>query len=153
MAVLPEAREVEVDVRPEDVEMSFLRSSGPGGQAVNKTSSCVRLIHKPTGITVRCQDERSQQANRKKAMKILRAKLYDLLESERRQQRGDLRRSQVGSGDRNERIRTYNFPQDRITDHRAGIDVFGIQGFMLGDCDRLLDALADYDKQKRLEAL
>ena len=153
VAVLPEAREVEVEIRPEDVEMSFLRSSGPGGQAVNKTSSCVRLVHKPTGITVRCQDERSQQANRKKAMKILRAKLYDMLESKRQEQRGALRRSQVGSGDRNERIRTYNFPQDRITDHRAGIDIFGIQGFMLGDCDRLFDGLAAYDKEQRLKKL
>ena len=153
VAVLPEARDVEVEIKPEDVEMTFMRSSGPGGQAVNKTSSSVRLVHKPTGITVRCQDERSQQANRKKAMKLLRAKLYDVIQSERNQQREAMRRSQVGSGDRNERIRTYNFPQDRITDHRAGIDIFGIQNFMLGDCDRLFGALAAYDKQKRLEAL
>jgi len=110
-------------------------------------------VHKPTGVTVRCQDEKSQQANRKKAMKLLRAKLYDMLESERRQQRDALRRSQVGSGDRNERIRTYNFPQDRITDHRAGIDIFGIQTFMMGECDRLFDALAAYDKEQRLKEL
>jgi peptide chain release factor 1 len=153
VAVLPEAREVEVEIKPQDLEMTFMRSSGPGGQAVNKTSSSVRLVHRPTGITVRCQDERSQQANRKKAMKILRAKLYEMMESERQQQRDALRRSQVGSGDRNERIRTYNFPQDRITDHRAGIDTFGIQTFMLGDCDRLFDALAAYDKEQRLKAL
>jgi peptide chain release factor 1 len=153
VAVLPEAREVEVEVRPEDVEMSFMRSGGPGGQSVNKTSSSVRLVHKPTGITVRCQDEKSQQANRKKAMKLLRAKLYEIVESERQQKRDALRRSQVGSGDRNERIRTYNFPQDRITDHRAGIDIFGIQQFMLGDCDRLFDALAAYDREQRLKAL
>ncbi len=153
VAVLPEAREVEVEIKPEDVEMSFMRSGGPGGQSVNKTSSSVRLVHKPSGITVRCQDEKSQQANRKKAMKLLRAKLYETLESERREQRDALRRSQVGSGDRNERIRTYNFPQDRITDHRAGIDIFGIQAFMMGDCDRLFDALAAYDKEQRLKAL
>jgi len=153
VAVLPEAREVEVQIAADDLEMSFMRSSGPGGQSVNKTSSSVRLVHKPTAITVRCQDEKSQQANRKKAMKILRARLYEMLESERRQQRDAIRHSQVGSGDRNERIRTYNFPQDRITDHRAGLDVFGIQTFMMGDCDRLLDGVAAYDKEQRLKAL
>jgi len=153
VAVLPEAREVEVQIAPEDIEMSFMRSSGPGGQSVNKTSSSVRLVHKPTGITVRCQDEKSQQANRKKAMKILRARLYERMEAERHHERDAMRRSQVGSGDRNERIRTYNFPQDRITDHRAGIDVFGIQAFMMGDCDRLFDAIALYDREQRLKAL
>ncbi len=153
VAVLPEARDVEVEIKPEDIDMSFMRSSGPGGQSVNKTSSSVRLVHKPTGITVRCQDEKSQQANRKKAMKLLRAKLYEIIESERREKRDAMRRSQVGSGDRNERIRTYNFPQDRITDHRAGIDIFGIQQFMMGECDRLFDALAAYDKEQRLKEL
>jgi peptide chain release factor 1 len=150
VAVLPEPEDVDVKIDPDDIEMSFKRSSGPGGQKVNKTSSCVRLVHKPTGLTVRCQDEKSQQANRKKAMKILRAKLYELEERQAHAERDALRRAQVGSGDRTDRIRTYNFPQDRITDHRAGVDVFGIEGFMLGDCDRLFDALVDFDKQRRI---
>jgi len=149
VAVLPEVGEVEVQVDPNDVEMSFMRSSGPGGQNVNKVSSCVRLLHKPTGITVRCQDEKSQQANRKKAMKVLRARLY---EQKQHEKLDALRRSQVGSGDRNERIRTYNFPQDRITDHRIGLDVFGVENFLLGNCDRMFDALADYDRQQRIRA-
>jgi len=152
VAVLPEVGEVEVQVDPNDVEMSFMRSSGPGGQNVNKVSSCVRLLHKPTGITVRCQDEKSQQANRKKAMKVLRARLYEQKQHEQHEKLDALRRSQVGSGDRNERIRTYNFPQDRITDHRIGLDVFGVESFLLGNCDRMFDALAEYDRQQRIRA-
>jgi len=152
VAVLPEPEEVEVEVKPDDVEMSFMRSSGPGGQHVNKTSSSVRLVHKPTGLTVRCQDQKSQQANRKKAMKILRARLYELQERQTHAERDALRRSQAGSGDRTDRIRTYNFPQDRITDHRAGVDVFGIESFMMGDCDRLFDALDEFARQQRIKA-
>ena len=152
VAVLPEPREVEVDIKPEDLDMSFVRSSGPGGQHVNKTSSCVRIVHKPTGITVRCQDQKSQQANRKKAMQVLRARLYEHLERQRRDRRDALRKSQVGSGDRNERIRTYNFPQDRMTDHRIGLDMFGLDGILMGNCDELFEALADYDRQKRVMA-
>jgi len=151
VAVLPEAGELDVQIDPEDIEMSFMRSSGPGGQHVNKTSSCVRLVHKPTGITVRCQDEKSQQANRRKAMKILRARLYEKQLREQRRERDALRRSQVGTGDRNERIRTYNFPQDRITDHRIGLDLFGIENFLLGDCDRMFEALAEHDRQQRIK--
>ena len=153
VAVMPEAQEVDVQISPDDIEMSFMRSSGPGGQHVNQTSSCVRLVHKPSGITVRCQDQKSQGANRKKAMTILRARLYDQQLAERQRERADLRKSQVGSGDRNERVRTYNFPQDRITDHRLGLDVFGIEGFLLGDCDRMFDALAEHDRQARIRAL
>jgi peptide chain release factor 1 len=152
VAVLPQAEDLDVEINPEDIEMSFMRSRGPGGQKVNKTSSAVRLVHKPTGVAVRCQDEKSQQANRKKAMKILRAKLYEMQERQRHQQRDALRRSQVGTGDRNERIRTYNFPQDRITDHRIGLDIFGIESFLMGDCDRLFDALAECDRQGRIKA-
>jgi len=151
VAVMPEADEVEVQINPDDVEMSFLRSHGPGGQKVNKTSSCVRLVHKPTGIAVRCQDQKSQHANRKKAMKILRARLFEMQQRAVRQQRDAMRRSLVGSGDRNERIRTYNFPQDRITDHRIGLNAFGVESFLAGDCDRLLDGLAQHDRQERLE--
>ncbi len=151
VAVLPEVGEVEVEIDPNDIDMSFMRSRGPGGQNVNKVSSCVRLVHTPTGITVRCQDQKSQQANRKKAMKILRAKLYEQREREQHEKRDALRRSQVGSGDRNERIRTYNFPQDRVTDHRIGLDVFGVESFLLGNCDRMFDALAEYDRQQRIK--
>jgi len=153
VAVLPEAREVEVKIDPKDLDVSFMRSRGPGGQKVNKTSSCVRIVHLPTGITVRCQDEKSQHANRKKAMKILRSRLYELYREQHDQRRDALRRSQVGSGDRNERIRTYNFPQDRITDHRIGLDVFGIQNVLMGNCDDLFDGLAEYDRQQRIKLL
>lgn len=152
VAVLPEVEELELDIDPKDLEITFMRSSGPGGQHVNKTSSCVRIVHKPSGINVRCQDEKSQSANRKKAMKILRARLYETHQRQQRQQRDVMRRSQVGTGDRNERIRTYNFPQDRITDHRIGLDTFGVENFLLGDCDPLLDALLEYDKQQRIRA-
>ncbi len=152
VAVLPEARQVEVQLDPSEIEMSFIRSSGPGGQHVNKTSSCVRLVHKPTGITVRCQDEKSQQANRKKAMKVLRARLYEKQQQERHARRDALRRAQVGTGERNERVRTYNFPQDRITDHRIGLDVFGIESFLMGQCDRMFDALAEHDRRERIRA-
>ncbi|MFO7956984.1 MAG: peptide chain release factor 1 [Candidatus Brocadiia bacterium] len=152
VAVLPEAEEVEVEIKPDELDISFVRSSGPGGQHVNKTSSCVRIVHEPTGITVRCQDEKSQSANRKKAMKVLRARLYEKYQQEQQEERDELRRSQVGTGDRNARIRTYNFPQDRVTDHRIGLDVFGVENFLMGDCDRMFDALADYDKQERIKA-
>ncbi len=153
VAVLPEAREVDVAIRPEDLDITFMRSQGPGGQNVNKVSSCVRIVHKPTGIAVKCQEESSQHKNRKLALKMLRAMLYRQQEQEQKDRRDELRRSQVGSGDRNERIRTYNFPQDRITDHRIGLDVFGIENVLMGDCDRLFDALAQWDKQQRIKAL
>jgi peptide chain release factor 1 len=150
VAVMPEAEDVDVEIDPSDVEMSFMRSSGPGGQHVNKTSSCVRLVHKPTGITVRCQDQKNQHANRKKAMMLLRAKLYERQQEEAHAKRDALRRSQVGSGDRNERIRTYNFPQDRITDHRIGFDTFGIESFLMGNCEGMFEALAERDRAGRI---
>ena len=153
VAVLPEVQDVEVQIDPNDLEVSFMRSSGPGGQHVNKTSSCVRIVHKPTGITVRCQDEKSQQVNRKKAMKILLARLYEHQQRAQHEKRDAMRRSQVGSGDRNERIRTYNFPQDRITDHRIGLDVFGIENVLMGNCDPIFDALAEYDREERIRGL
>jgi len=153
VAVLPEAEEVDVKLNPEDVEMSFMRSSGPGGQNVNKVSTCVRLLHKPTGITVKCQQEKSQHKNRKLAEKMLRARLYEIQQEDEKQRRDELRRTQVGSGDRNERIRTYNFPQDRITDHRIGLDVFGIEAVLMGGCDPIFDALAEHDRQARIHAM
>ncbi len=153
VAVLPEAKEVDVKLNPEDLEISFMRSRGPGGQNVNKVSSCVRIVHKPTGITVKCQQRQSQHQNRKLALKMLRARLYEEFEQERKKERDALRRSYVGSGDRNERIRTYNFSQDRITDHRIGLDVFGIQNVLMGDCEKLFDALAEWDRQQRISSL
>ena len=153
VAVLPEAQEVEVKINPEELDVTFMRSQGPGGQNVNKVSSCVRIVHKPTGIAVKCQEQKSQHKNRQLAMKILRARLYELRQQEDKQQRDELRRSQTGSGDRNERIRTYNFPQDRVTDHRIGLSVFGIQDFLMGNDDQMLDSLAEWDRQQRVSAL
>jgi peptide chain release factor 1 len=153
IAVLPEAEEVDVELKPEDLEVSFMRSSGPGGQNVNKVSSCVRLVHKPTGIMVKCQVEKSQHKNRRLAEKILRSRLMEEQQRSTKGRRDALRRSQVGTGDRNERIRTYNFPQDRITDHRIGLDVFGIQNVLMGNCDPIFDALAEWDRQARVRTL
>ena len=153
VAVLPEAEEVEVELNADDLEVSFMRSGGPGGQNVNKVSSCVRLVHKPTGITVRCEQEKSQHKNRKMAEKVLRARLLEIRERESKDKRDVLRRTQVGSGDRSERIRTYNWPQDRITDHRIGLDVFGIESVLMGNCDQIFDALAEWDRQARIRAL
>jgi peptide chain release factor 1 len=150
VAVLPKVQDVDIHIDPSDVEMTFMRSSGPGGQHVNKTSSCVRLVHKPSGITVKCQDQKSQLKNRKKAMEILRARLYALRDAERHEARDSLRKNAIGSGDRSVRIRTYNYPQDRITDHRIGLDIFGIPSFLAGDCDRMFDALAAHDREERI---
>ena len=152
VAVLPEARDVDVKINPEDLDISFMSSSGPGGQHVNRAASCVRIVHEPTGVTVRCQDEKSQHRNRKKAMQILRARLQERIEREQREKRDELRKNQVGSGDRSERVRTYNFPQDRITDHRIGLDVFGVENVLMGDCDELFNALAEHDRQERIKA-
>jgi peptide chain release factor 1 len=153
VAVLPEAKEVDVELKPEDLDVSFMRSQGPGGQNVNKVASCVRMVHKPTGIAVKCQEQPSQHKNRKLALKLLRAKLFEQQESERKARRDELRRSQVGDGDRSQRIRTYNFPQDRITDHRIGLNVFGIDQVLMGECDPIFDALADWQRQQRIQAL
>ncbi len=150
VAVLPEMEEVDVALNPDDVEMQVFRSSGAGGQHINKTSSAVRLIHKPTGMVVECQQERSQFENRAKAMRILASKLYEA-EQERIQSAYTAeRRSQVGSGMRNERIRTYNFPQGRVTDHRIGLTLYKINSIMDGNLDELLDALHAADNAARL---
>ena len=151
VAVLPEMEEVDVTIRPEDIEMQVFRSSGAGGQHINKTSSAVRLIHKPSGIVVSCQEERSQVQNREKCMRMLASKLY-----EQEQERLDsaitgLRRSQVGSGMRNERIRTYNFPQGRVTDHRIGLTLYKIDAVMDGDLDEIINALAAADQAEKLK--
>ena len=143
VAVLPEMEEAEVDIRPEDIEMQVYRSSGAGGQHINKTSSAVRLIHKPTGIVVNCQEERSQFQNREKCMQMLASKLYQIEQDRIDSEVSGTRKSQIGMGMRNEKIRTYNFPQDRVTDHRIGLSQHNIAGFMDGDLDSMIDALTN----------
>jgi peptide chain release factor 1 len=150
VAVLPEMEAAEVDIRPEDVEMQVYRSSGAGGQHINKTSSAVRLIHKPTGIVVACQEERSQFQNREKAMSMLASKLYEIEQERIEGEVTGARRSQIGSGMRNEKIRTYNFPQDRVTDHRIGLTLHNIQGFMDGNLDGMIDALTNAAQAEKL---
>ena len=151
VAVLPEVEEVDVELNPADVEMQVFRSSGAGGQHVNKTSSAVRLIHKPTGTVVECQQERSQFQNRDKAMRILASKLYEAEQEKRDAAEAAERKSQVGSGDRSERIRTYNFPQGRVTDHRIGLTLYKIDAIMDGDLDELIDALVTADQAEKLK--
>ena len=151
VAVLPEVDEVDFELNPADIEMQVFRSSGAGGQHVNKTSSAVRLIHKPTGTVVECQQERSQFQNRDKAMQILRARLYEEKVREQEQALTDERRSQVGTGMRNERIRTYNFPQGRLTDHRIGLTLYKLENVMNGDLDEIIDGLITADQAERLK--
>lgn len=151
VAVLPEMEEVDVEIRPEDVEMQVYRASGAGGQHVNKTSSAVRLIHKPSGLVVSCQEERSQVQNREKCMRMLASKLYELEQARVSGEITGLRRSQVGTGMRNERIRTYNFPQGRVTDHRIGLTLYKIDAVMDGALDELIDALATADQAEKLK--
>ena len=150
VAVLPEVDEVDFELNPADIEMQVFRSSGAGGQHVNKTSSAVRLIHKPTGTVVECQQERSQFQNRDKAMQILRARLYEEKVREQEQALTDERRSQVGTGMRNERIRTYNFPQGRLTDHRIGLTLYKLENVMNGDLDEIIDGLITADQAEKL---
>ena len=151
VAVLPEVDEVDFELNPADIEMQVFRSSGAGGQHVNKTSSAVRLIHKPTGTVVECQQERSQFQNRDKAMQLLRSRLYEEKVREQEQAVTDERRSQVGTGMRNERIRTYNFPQGRLTDHRIGLTLYKLENVMNGDLDEIIDSLITADQAERLK--
>jgi peptide chain release factor 1 len=141
VAVLPEADETEIDIRPEDLRIDVMRAGGPGGQCVNTTDSAVRITHIPSGIVVHCQDEKSQIKNRAKAMRILRARLYEMEETKKQEERAAARKSQVGSGDRSERIRTYNFPQNRLTDHRINLTLYKLDLIMQGELDELFDAL------------
>ena len=152
VAVLPEVDEVDFELNPADIEIQVFRSSGAGGQHINKTSSAVRLIHKPTGTVVECQQERSQFQNRDRAMQILRSRLYEEKVREQEEAVTAERRSQVGTGMRNERIRTYNFPQGRLTDHRIGLTLYRLESVMDGDLDEIIDALVTADQAERLRA-
>ena len=153
VAVLGEPEDVDIEIKESDIKMDFYRSSGPGGQNVNKTSSAVRLTHIPTGLVVAIQEESSQHKNRAKAMRVLRSRLYDFHEAQRKEKEQDLRRSQIGSGDRNQRIRTYNFPQNRVTDHRIN-ENFNLERIVVeGDLEALIEGLRAYDRDLKLKAL
>ena len=153
VAVLPEAEEVELHIDPNDLRIDVYRSSGPGGQSVNTTDSAVRITHLPTGLVVSCQDEKSQHKNREKAMKILRARLLDQLQAEQEAELAAQRRSQVGTGDRSERIRTYNFPQGRITDHRINLTLYRLDAVLEGDLDEIIDNLITADQAELLKTM
>ena len=151
VAVLPVVEDVEIEINPADIKMEVFRSSGAGGQHINKTSSAVRLIHEPTGIVVECQTERSQFQNRDNAMKMLRTKLYEIEKEKQDSEVANARKSQVGSGDRSEKIRTYNYPQGRITDHRIGMSIYQIENFLNGDLDEMIDNLIAADRAEKLK--
>ncbi|MBR5632970.1 MAG: peptide chain release factor 1, partial [Clostridia bacterium] len=152
VAVLPEAEDVEIEINPADITIESCKSSGAGGQHINKTESAVRLTHKPTGIVIECQEERSQFKNRDKALKMLKTKLYDMKLQEQNDKIASDRRSQVGTGDRSERIRTYNYPQGRITDHRIGLTLFSLESFLNGNIGDMIDALITADTAEKLKA-
>ncbi len=150
VAVLPEADEVELEISPTDLKFDVFRASGAGGQHINKTESAVRITHLPTGMVVECQDERSQHKNKDKAMKVLRARLFEQMQQEQNARIASERKTQVGTGDRSERIRTYNFPQGRLTDHRIGLTIYRLEAVMNGDLDEVFDALATADQAAKL---
>jgi peptide chain release factor 1 len=152
VAVLPEADETEIDIKPEELRIDVMRAGGPGGQCVNTTESAVRITHLPSGITVHCQDEKSQSKNKAKAMRILRARIYEMEESRAQSERAEARKNQVGSGDRSERIRTYNFPQNRLTDHRINLTLYKLDLIMQGDVAELFDALKLSAREELLQA-
>ncbi|QIB68191.1 peptide chain release factor 1 [Aminipila butyrica] len=151
IAVLPEVDDVEVEINPNDVRVDVYRASGNGGQCVNTTDSAVRLTHVPTGLVVTCQDEKSQIKNKEKAFKVLRSRLYDLMQQEQNKEIADQRKSQVGSGDRSERIRTYNFPQGRVSDHRINLTIYKLDYFLDGDLDEIIDGLITSDQAEKMK--
>ena len=151
VAVLPEVEDVEVEINPNDLRIDVFRAGGPGGQCVNTTDSAVRITHIPTGVVVSCQDEKSQHKNKDKAMKILRSRVYDMMLSQQNDAISKERKSQVGSGDRSERIRTYNYPQGRVTDHRIGLTIHRLESVMNGDLDEIIDALITSDQSEKLK--
>ena len=151
VAVLPEAEEVDVKIEPNEIKVDVYRSTGPGGQSVNTTDSAVRLTHLPTGLVVTCQDEKSQLKNKNKAMRVLRARLLDAMQEEQDAKRSEQRRSQVGSGDRSERIRTYNYPQGRVTDHRIGLTLYRLEQIMAGDIQEIIDSLKTHFQTQALQ--
>jgi peptide chain release factor 1 len=150
VAVLPEATEVEIDIRDEDLQIDTMRAGGPGGQKVNKTESAIRITHLPTGIVVKCQDEKSQHKNKSRAMRVLRSRLLERRTQELHEARATQRKLQVGSGDRSERIRTYNFPQNRVTDHRINLTLHKLDQTVQGNLDELIDSLLKFDREERL---
>jgi len=151
VAVLPEVEDVDVKIDPKDITVDTFRSSGPGGQKVNKTSSAIRIVHLPTGLVVKCMDEKSQHRNRAKAMRVLRSRLYTFYKEQTRNERDKTRRTQIGSGDRSEKIRTYNFPQNRVTDHRINLNLYNLEKIMLGEIDDLVEAMTEYGKQEKMK--
>jgi peptide chain release factor 1 len=151
VAILPEAEEVDIQIDPNDLRIDIFRSSGPGGQSVNTTDSAVRITHLPTGMVVSCQDEKSQHKNKAKALKILRARLLDKVRGEKQVEISEKRRTQVGTGERSERIRTYNFPQGRVTDHRIGLTLYRLDGVLGGDLDEILNPLTTHYQAEALK--
>jgi peptide chain release factor 1 len=153
VAVLPEIDDVEIEINPADLDITVYISSGPGGQHMQKNSTAVRIVHKPTDTVVSCESERSQTQNRERAMAVLRARLYEAEQQQQMQERGDTRRLQVGSGERSEKIRTYNYPQNRLTDHRIGLTLYRLETIVNGDLDEIIDELATTDQAERLQAI
>ncbi len=151
VAILPVVEDVEIEINPADIKMEVYRASGAGGQHVNKTSSAVRLIHEPTGIVAECQTERSQVQNREYAMRLLKSRLYEIEKSKQDEKLANERKSQVGTGDRSEKIRTYNYPQGRITDHRIGLSIYQMENFLNGDLDEMIDGLITADRAEKLK--